>query len=158
MEFVGHLRRTQSIGIAERSKPGPIEEQRTGAQLSGFWPPEASVQKACKDYLVAPLPSDIRPLPAYWGYWAGQFDEIYIVSGPLKDSSIQWFSAVLDPVEPEVKAVGLLQNPFNQWTPVSIDSLETILQMDLFASFLLDSLEMLVESDYRAEQWGWSVE
>ena len=148
----------KQIPIGERSKPVPLEEQRTGAELSGFWPPEEMVQEACQDYLIAPLPKDIRPLPAYWGYWAGQFEEIYIVTGPIKNQENQWFSAILDPIEPEVKALGLVQNPLNQWSPVSIDSLENILQIDLFASFLLDSLETIIEQEFQAEQWAWKVE
>ncbi|MEM1218457.1 MAG: hypothetical protein AAGH79_06075 [Bacteroidota bacterium] len=148
----------KQIPIGERSRPGTLEEQRTGVELSGFWPPVASVQNTCKDYLIAPLPAEIRPLPAYWGYWAGQFDEIYIVTGPVPDSSNTWFSAILDPVEPEVKGLGLLRNPMNEWTAVSIDSLENIIQLDLFESFFLDSLETIVEQTFTAEQWAWKVE
>ena len=158
LQWVAFSLSGRQIPIGERTKPGPMAEQRGGAELGGFWPPEASVQEACTEYLIKPLPLDIRPMPAYWGYWAGQFDEVYIVTGPLQDSSKQWFSAILDPVEPEVKAIGLVQNSLQQWTPISIDSLEKVLHIDLFGSYLLDSLETIVEQEFKAERWAWEVE
>ncbi len=158
LQWIAFRLEGKQIPVSERSQPGAMQEQRTGSELGGFWPPEKEVQEACKDYLIAALSTDIRPLPAYWGYWAGQFDEIYIVTGPAKDTSNQWFSAILDPIEPEVKALALIQNAANQWHSISIDSLENLIDTDLFAAFLLDSLETIVELDYQEELWAWEVE
>ena len=94
---------------------------------------------------------------------ARRLGRVYAVAGPVwgQDSTqgpVSFFCAWLDEGYEKIECVGmLLPNPMpaNNKVPVilSIDSIESLSGLDLFAGLLLDSLENEVEKTFHIPHW-----
>lgn len=80
---------------------------------------------------------------------ARRLGRVFVVTGPLSMGGTQ-FVAWLDEGFQKLEGVGVL---LPQQVPVSIDSVEALTGLDLFAAYWLDSLENAVEKNTNMPHW-----
>lgn len=114
-----------------------------------------------------------KKLEAQVRNWAAHYDSLYIVTGPVLDSGLIsigqnqvavpnfYYKAVLDLDSTHQTALAFLLPNLKSSAVlssfvISIDSLESLTQIDFFSG-LNDSLEAVLETSSDPEKWNWNV-
>lgn len=102
--------------------------------------------------------------------WAKANKKLYVVTGPVLERPIErigkngvsvpkaFYKVLLDLSEPEQKGIGFLipnavsDKPLSEYA-CSIDSLESVLGLDMFPSLMTEKIERLVEAQVALSQW-----
>lgn len=103
--------------------------------------------------------------------WAEEYDEVYIVTGPILTSNLPtigihkvavpkyFYKVILDYTEPEIKGIGFIIPNEKSLEPlqnfaITIDSVEKVTGIDFFPQ-LPDEQEKVIESTIHINEWSW---
>lgn len=103
--------------------------------------------------------------------WAEEYDEVYIVTGPILTTNLPtigihkvavpnyFYKVILDYTEPELKGIGfIIPNEKSlehlRHFAVTIDSVENVTGIDFFPQ-LPDEQEKVIESTIHINEWSW---
>ncbi|MCX6271501.1 MAG: DNA/RNA non-specific endonuclease [Bacteroidetes bacterium] len=189
-----HLSKTNASAKIERKgafRPDPRFPQCAGNQdysKSGYdkghlfpaansWTPEIMTESFYYTNVSPQDPSFNRgiwkKLETLEREWAIQYDDIYVVTGPVLKSTrgtigkgvsvpVYYYKVILDYSLPEYKGIGfLLKNEKEDASrlshyAISIDSVESVTGIDFFPA-LPDELETTLESKADITKWNWTV-